>query len=346
MTGPLQSEVRYLGNTQYLPVIKLCEAYGLSWEWDEVARVATIKGGRGKISLLAGSDKILINGHEENLGNQAVLYKSALYVPASFVKYKLGKIMAVKGAEREEAGVTGAEPQQRYAIRAIVIDPGHGGNDPGAISRRYRLKEKDLNLYVARRLRDLLDKRGIRVTLTRDKDTFISLEKRAEMANNGNADLFVSIHSNASRSRWLSGFECYYLSEATDDNARAIAARENASLKYEKGSIAERSDSLETTLWDMELTEDRIVSRELAESLCDSVRDNLSARVGGVKSAKFYVLKFARTPAVLVETGYMSNRQEEDKLHDSAYLDRMAEALSDGILAYKREYERTDGFTN
>jgi N-acetylmuramoyl-L-alanine amidase len=166
------------------------------------------------------------------------------------------------------------------------------------------------------------------------------------MANKSGADLFVSIHVNASRSKAMNGFECYYLSDATDDNARALEAAENAALKLDEGTVAERSPGLDKTLWDMALTENRLESAELASAICDSVEDSLAIRNRGVRSARFYVLKETRVPGVLVEMGYLSNKYEGLKFKDNEFLDRIIKAVARGIIEYKKRYETTEGFTN
>ena len=143
----------------------------------------------------------------------------------------------------------------------------------------------------------------------------------------------------------MRGFECYYLSNATDDNARAVEARENSSLKMDEAATVEHSRLLDKTLWDMTLTENRIESSELAGSICSSIDEGLDMGSRGVRTARFYVLKHTNIPAVLVESGYISNKYEELKLKDPKFLDRIAESVAQGILKFKREYERTQGFT-
>jgi len=194
-------------------------------------------------------------------------------------------------------------------------------------------------------VRRILEDNGIKVVMTRDSDVFIPLPNRSRIANSSGADLFISIHANASRSRSLNGFECYYLSEATDDNARALEAFENATLKTDEGTVLQHSSSLDKTLWDMTLTENRRESAQLASSICKSVDNSLITRNRGIRTARFYVLKHTRIPAVLVETGYISNKFEELKFKDESYADRMADVVAKGILAYRDEYERTEGFT-
>ncbi|MBN1526289.1 MAG: N-acetylmuramoyl-L-alanine amidase [Candidatus Omnitrophica bacterium] len=345
----LQKDVRVFEGTQYIPLIPLCDAYGLRWDWDPFMNTAAIER-KGKIVLRAGSDVILVNGVEKRLDRPVLVTGSVVYVPLSLVRNGLNAIVetapryASQGQTYAPAQV--AAPSGKYTIETIVLDAGHGGKDPGAISRRFRIKEKDQALYVARQLKKALEARGIRVIMTRSDDTFISLPGRVDIANRSDADLFVSIHLNSSRSRSLTGFECYYLSEATDDNSRALEAFENASLKLEEGTaVGENSKGLGTTLWDMKLTENRHESMELASHICRAVDRSFLTRNRGTKTARFYVLKGTRMPSVLVEVGYLSNRLEELKLKDQKYLDKAVDALVRGIEAYKSEYERTEGFT-
>lgn len=339
----LNKDVRVFNDTQYVPLIKLCEAYGLDWKWDSFMRTAVLTK-NGRIILRAGSDRIIINDKEKRLSSPVVFTNGAVYVPTSFVRSGLGLIFEARPSEKI-VKIPSARPVGRYTIRTIVIDAGHGGKDAGAIGRRLKLKERDLTLTMAKRLKDVLEDNGIRVVMTRNSDVFISLQERARIANSSGADLFVSVHVNASRSRSLSGFECYYLSEATDDNARALEAFENATLNTSEGTVLEHSSILDKTLWDMKLTENRRESAELANYICRAVENSLAARNRGTKTARFYVLKYTRIPSVLVEAGYISNKYEELKFRDRNYVDRMADTVAKGILSYKNEYERTEGFT-
>ena len=238
-----------------------------------------------------------------------------------------------------------AEEPRKSAIRTIVLDAGHGGKDMGAKGRRYMFLEKDKALTVAKNVRDILEKSGLTVIMTRDDDVFIPLPRRAEIANKTGADLFVSVHINSSRSRFLRGFECYYLSDAADDNARALEAVENSSLKLGDQADVEHSAGLDKTLWDMTLTENRIESAELARDITASVTGNVPINNRGVKTAKFYVLKHTSMPSVLVEVCYLSNSSDETKLKNSQFQNGMADAIAGGILKYSSDFKRTEGFT-
>ena len=337
----LTRDMASFGGVEYVPLARLCDAYGFECKWDSFIKTATIQKASGRIVLRAGSDSILVNGEEKRLEKPVVFNAGAVFVPVSFAKNNLAPLIGVAPAERPAEAVA----PKLYTIRTVVIDAGHGGKDVGATGKKYRLREKDMALELARKLRALLEKAGIRVIMTRERDNFVPLPGRTEIANKAGADLFVSVHINASRTRSLRGFECYYLSNATDDSARALEALENASLKTGEGAAIEHSARLDKTLWDMALTEGRLESGELASYICDSVENSLAIGNRGTKSARFYVLKYARMPSVLVEAGYLSNRYEEKMLKEPQFLDRMAEAIAKGMLRYREEYERTEGFT-
>jgi N-acetylmuramoyl-L-alanine amidase len=341
----LNTDIRVYENVQYVPLVRLCETYGLEWKWDSIIRTAVITK-NGRIILRPGSDRILVNGEEKKLGSPVVLNNGAVFVPVTFVKNDLGLIVSIRPpGEKVFEKVPEMRAPGKYSIKTIVIDAGHGGKDPGAIGRRLGIRERDLALSIAKKLKRTLEDNGIRVIMTRDTDEFISLPERVRIANSSGADLFVSVHINASRSRSMNGFECYYLSEATNDNARALEAFENATLQTGEGTVVEHSSSLDKTLWDMKLTENRRESAQLAGDICSAVDNSLVTRNRGVKTARFYVVKFTRIPSVLVEVGYLSNKFDELKLKDGGYADRIADVIAKGILAYKSKYERTEGFT-
>jgi len=339
----LNKEARVVNDVSYLPLSKLCDVYGIDCKWDSFMRTAVLVK-NGRIILRAGSDRILVNDSEKKLSNPVVFSNSAVYVPESFVRNTLVLIMSARPAEKVPARAE-RKPSGKYSIRTIVLDAGHGGRDAGAVGRRLKLRERDLTLSMAKKIKSILEDNGIKVIMTRSDNTFIPLQERSRIANSSGADLFVSIHVNASRSRSLNGFECYYLSEATDDNARALEAFENATLKTDEGTVLQHSSTLDKTLWDMTLTENRRESAALAGSICKSIENSLITRNRGIKTARFYVLKYTRIPSVLVEAGYISNKFEELKFRDDSYADRMADVVARGILSYRDEYERTEGFT-
>jgi N-acetylmuramoyl-L-alanine amidase len=333
-----------LDRATYIPLVLVCESHGLNWEWDAIGKVVVLKKNGLEVRLKVGSYRMYIDGKIKRLNKPPRLHKGIVVVPVSFAEKTVGEIFKEKKVSLDIDSIRRVLPsQRRYSVKTIVIDPGHGGKDPGAIA--HGLKEKDIVLDIAKQLKGELEKAGLRVLLTRDKDIFIPLGKRAAIANNRGADFFISVHANAFRSRRAQGFEAYYLSEATDDNARAMAAAENAALQHEDICFIGHNKNLDATVWDLTLTENRRQSRELAESICGNVSSNLPTKTRGVKSARFYVLKGARMPAVLLEVGFISNWRDAENLKSSSYREKLAEALTDGVISYKQEYELTDGFT-
>jgi len=214
----------------------------------------------------------------------------------------------------------------------IVIDPGHGGRDPGARGQR-GTEEKDITLKVALKLRDLLRRQpGIRVLMTRERDQFVELEDRAKFANGQEADLFVSIHVNSHPQRSVKGIEIYHFGEAKDQRALEVAARENGT------PLSSTGVGWEYLVADL-LTAKKIeASLELAWTAKEAMVTNLNGHYAlvdhGVKTAPFYVLRFTSMPSILAEIAYISNSAEEDLLRTSHFSTRVAEALMDGINTF------------
>jgi len=337
--APLYNRTFVFNSVRYVPLIGFCNYYGLDWDWDFVSQKITVKKGKDALVLRPDSRLALINNKPVTLKYPIEYKDGAAYLSAKTALFISEDIFGIK-----ERGVL---PAPVHKINTVVIDPGHGGKDPGAVSR-YGTREKDIVLDISKRLKKDLEKKGLKVYLTRDRDVFIPLQERPVYANKINADLFISVHANAAkRSRYVKGFEVYYLSEATDDNSRALAAAENASLKFEKSRKDQdkAESSKNPTLWDLKFTEQRRVSKELAHYICNITSDNLGMKKRGVKGARFVVLKGTTMPAVLVEVGFLTNAGEESKLKKSYFREKIATAITDSVLAYKREYEQTDGFS-
>lgn len=217
-------------------------------------------------------------------------------------------------------------------VNKIVIDPGHGGKDPGAIGKG-GLKEKDITLKLSKMLREKLSsKLGSKIIMTRDTDVFIPLEERTAIANKHDADLFVSIHINASPKRTTSGIETYILNISNDEEAKRVAARENATSKR---SVSD----LEFILNDLIKTAKTNDSIRLANSVHDRLVSKLKEKFGdirsnGVKGAPFYVLVGTKMPSILVEVSFISNPAEEKRLQDEKYLHEVIEGITTGLLSY------------
>ena len=217
-------------------------------------------------------------------------------------------------------------------VSRIVIDAGHGGGDPGA--HAHGLREADIVLDIARRVaRGLESQPGVEVVMTRTDDTFVPLRARTALANEVAADLFLSIHANASRNANAHGVETYFLDFALDPEAERIAARENLAAG---GKMKDLQGLLETIAANSKLQESRDFAGTIQRALVKALREvNAEVRDLGVKQAPFFVLIGARMPSVLAEVSFLTNSREADLLATDAYRDRIADALVTGVLHYR-----------
>jgi len=222
-------------------------------------------------------------------------------------------------------------------VGRIVIDAGHGGRDPGAQGPGYT--EADLTLDIALRLERLLAKEpGVEVVLTRRTDEYVALQERTVIANREGADLFLSIHANASRNRSARGVESYLLNFASTPDAAAVAARENASSTL---TMSHLNDLVKQIALNSKLDESRDLARHIQTAMVRKLRpSNQQIKDLGVKQAPFVVLVGASMPSVLVEVSFLSHKQEGRLLGTGAYRQRIAEALLDGIRRYLRTLKR------
>jgi N-acetylmuramoyl-L-alanine amidase len=226
----------------------------------------------------------------------------------------------------------------------IVLDPGHGGVEHGAVGPT-GLREKDVTLTLARRLKRELERgnRSISVVLTRDEDRLVGLEERTAIANHNKADLFLSIHLNASPRARATGAETYYLStDATDDEARILAALENRSGSQDASRPDQRVEqgSLDLVLWDLAQNQYLAESSALAESIQRQLNQLTGTRSRGVRQAPFRVLMGATMPAVLVEVGFISNADEEELFRTSSYRARVVSAMAAAVEEFLLDLER------
>lgn len=253
------------------------------------------------------------------------------------VKYFAATLLAVIAVS---APVFGLEPPQETPPGAapcvVVIDPGHGGEDTGAVGPS-GVAEKDITLGVAEKLSAALrEKADCSVILTRQNDVFIPLEERTAIANRSSADIFLSIHVNAALSKSVDGVETFFLSfDSTDEDARRLAAFENSFSA--PGHV--RSDvggDLMEILMDMANTESHHESAALAEAVQASLLKGVKREDRGVKQAPFTVLVGATMPAVLVEVGFISNPREERRLASDKGQLKVADSLTDGVIGFKK----------
>ncbi len=228
--------------------------------------------------------------------------------------------------------------QLGLGVTRIVIDPGHGGHDPGA--RGNGIAEADLVLDVAKRLEELLTKdQNVEVVLTRRSNTYVSLEDRTALANKSEADLFLSIHANASKVASARGIETYFLNFASTPDAEAVAARENAGSSK---SMRHLPDIVQAIAMNNKLDESRDLATIVQSTLYEQLRrTNKAVRNLGVKQAPFMVLVGATMPSVLAEISFMSNSAEAALLKTDRYRQQIAEALMRGILRYQNSLKKS-----
>jgi N-acetylmuramoyl-L-alanine amidase len=234
--------------------------------------------------------------------------------------------------EANSSGKFSLARQLGLGVSRIVIDPGHGGQDPGALGPR--LSEAEVVLDVALRLEKLLLAHGdFEVVMTRRTDVFVPLEERTAIANREDADLFLSIHANASRNAQARGVETYYLNFASNPEAEAVAARENSASAR---SMHNLPDILKAIALNNKLDESREFAEMVQQSLIRRLRGhNKELRNLGVKQAPFVVLIGAGMPSVLAEISFVTNRAEAQLLLTSAYRQSIAQALFDSIVEYQ-----------
>ena len=228
--------------------------------------------------------------------------------------------------------------QLGLGARRIVIDPGHGGHDPGTIGRK-GLQEKDLVLDVSLRLARLVrTELGAEVVMTRSSDVYVPLEERTAVANTKRADLFLSIHANGVRSAKAQGIETYFLNFARSEHAEAVAARENA---ISEGTLKDLQGLVKAITLNNKIDESRDFATSVHEAMIKGVRRKHKVQDRGVHTAPFYVLIGADMPAVLAEIAFVSNPETERRLKTASYRDLLARSLFGGVKSYLQALSRT-----
>jgi N-acetylmuramoyl-L-alanine amidase len=322
-----------INGTTYFSLASFCNLRNIDLAYDTFTRTVVLTKGAHKINLMVGDTLVLVDGLSQHLKYPVDIYQGTVVVPYKFKE----QILDVLFKEPVPSARTTQAVLPLSKIKKVVIDPGHGGNDPGTIGKT-GLREKDVNLDIAKRLSSLLRLEGIETVMTRTTDKFIPLEQRVQIANNSHADLFISVHSNSNRLRSLNGFEIYYISEGIDDFQRALSSAEGSVLNLDTAYFYHPSKDLKAIVWDMIYNYNRAESIELSRSIRRSLDANLPARVLRIKGANYYVLKGVQIPAALIEIGFLSNHKEERLLKNSYYRQNIADAIARGIKDYAKEY--------
>ncbi len=306
------------GTAGFVRLDEFCKKHNLDYSFDTIDDIVRIYSSDMETRLLLNSPVGYFNGSVFYMQGQPFYMEGKILVPAD-----IEKAMFARAAWAVRLP---------FVIKTVVLDAGHGGHDPGATSP-WGTREKDINLRIVKLLETELTKRGYRVILTRGSDKYLTLEERVDVAWRYKADLFVSIHANSGRSRALSGTEIYFLSSFKLDSAgRALSLARSGS--YWPGDA---DYNVKAILWDLTLTKNYFLSVEAAQVFYHTFRD-LSFKVKPPKSANLHVLRNAYTPALLVETGYLTNRAEEGLLRKPRYQQQVAEVVAEAVVALNRRH--------
>ena len=303
---------------------EICAQNDIQWTWDQVAQVITLsrKGVRAK--MLVGSELVLVEDTRILLSAPVKAKRSAIIVPPDF-RAKIVDLLQQRAAQ-----------QRGYALfnaRKIIIDAGHGGKDPGTIGYN-GLQEKGVVLDISRRVADLLKERGFKVKMTRETDEFLSLEERTAFTSRENADLFVSIHANASPSRSVYGLETYSSMDLGFIDRIATQRKQNESMIFNNLEMKRGDPELENIVSDLLYTNKQYESARLADRMAKKVAKDAKTKNRGAKEARFFVLRNTLIPAILVEVGFLSNSKEEKLFESSDYRQLLAQSLAQSITDY------------
>jgi N-acetylmuramoyl-L-alanine amidase len=361
------SETISFDREEYLSLADLAASWNAQATWSELTGNADLKLPGHVLRFSADNTFFLADGKSYNLFNPARLYQGELYVPMElFTRFLIpswgrsiiwdstGRRLSLGGISPEQIKIPEARPRsqgdEKRGIQKVVVDPGHGGKDPGAVGPT-GLREKDINLEIAFMLKAILEQDyNLIVVMTRSDDTFIPLGERTRIANQEAADIFISIHCNAAprkkvKLKTMRGSETYFLSLAKTDDARATAAMENSAIDFEQPqkNVANQND-VQFILWDMVQNEFLIESSDLAELVQESLAKKLPTVPNrGINQAGFYVLNGAYMPAILVETSFISHKEEEKLLKKPDNLKKIAQGIAAGLAGFAQKHKRELG---
>ena len=337
----------------YVSYNALIERYKLNSRYDEISgRLVLFKDNRLAIFIVSGQAAI-IDGLISRSDYSVCTVNGEVLIPLEmandlFNSFEDKKAITPKEDPKPKDEKTIPIPAtENGRINFIVIDPGHGGKDPGAVSKT-NVREKDLTLSISKILEAELKKHleDVEVVLTRKDDTYIEFEKRTNTANSrlrkNRNGIFVSIHINASLSDKISGLETYYLSQnPSNDEARSTAALENDVVKFEstkKKGTYQDIDYIEARMMTTQIQKESVLLAELIQkSLTKGLKD---FKDRGVKKANFVVLRGALMPAVLVEVGYITNPSDLSKIIKKDNQESAAKAISNGIIEFINNYNK------
>jgi N-acetylmuramoyl-L-alanine amidase len=354
----------------YVPFDVVVEQFDLDFSFDAATGMVTL-GKEGKQArLVPGTNEMYVQSDIIHLSSPVRIDDGMVLIPVEGVdviirrvfgkpvrwSYADGRFAVGPDAVSSQSVPIGTKQKRRtsetggeFDIQAIIIDPGHGGKDPGGVGRN-GIKEKDIVLDVSLALYEELRRkfRDKKILITRETDVFLSLEERGRFANTIGPDenaLFISVHANASFDMDTQGFETYYLSlSPIDEEARKVASMENSVLTFEYDNYDDYLVEIINRIVDIEY-------RRESMRLASYIQKQLKTVIGkesvdrGVKSAFFYVLKSSKMPGALVEIGFVTNGEESMKMLQGEYQKKIARGITEGISDFISEFKRTEGFT-
>jgi N-acetylmuramoyl-L-alanine amidase len=337
----------------YIPVSEITQTCGLISTCDSLTGKARLqsadKGDITVVVIASGMEIALVDNEPIRLPGRILLSNGGMKAPVLLLKVIQERIAAKREAARPRE-VQPPPPAKKKELKKVVIDPGHGGNFPGA--KAWGQTEADINLAIALKLKSFLESAQIKVLMTRQIDAHLAedlsedLDARVNLANREQPDLFVSIHVNASKDKSATGFEVFLAPVDEDIDRRVAKAVRESSISQEEFHI---SGTLPTQfLFDFQrlfLEEYYRQSKELARDIVAAMASNLPEPNRDVKEEGFRVIKWTRCPAVLVEVGFITNRETAQRLSRSVYRATVAEAIAQGILNFKKTFDQTEGFT-
>ena len=347
----------------FINVIDAAKFFNLNYIWEPFTNTIEITDNNINLKMRLNSDFILVNNKIQISKNKLILNNGAIYLPIEFLIYLKNNIISISGnnvyykknalyksddiaeaiLKSGKIKLPEIQTQQRlknYQIKTIIIVPGHGGGDIGAVGYSKKTFEKDITLAVSLKLKNILEKilPNVKILLTRTTDELLYLEERSQFANKNRGDLFVSIHCNAGPLN-VRGFETFYFSLTEDDETeRTVRLLEN-NEKYQYRKDKKNINVLDFITTDLAQINHINESIELANLVQARLSEQIQSANRGARKARFFVLKDTFMPAVLIELGFLTNELEEKLLTNDAYQNKLAEAIANAISDFKKKME-------
>jgi N-acetylmuramoyl-L-alanine amidase len=302
----------------------LCQKYAMECNWDGISQTVSMSYKGTRIQALVGSNLVVVGNSRLPLSGPLRRRKEIVMVPPDFERVVIGPATSP---------LAGAPPGLPKRLGKVVIDAGHGGKDPGATGYG-GAKEKDINLDIAARVRDGLAKAGVNVVMTRDKDEFISLARRTEIASRPDIELFVSIHANANRGRGAHGIEVYYTGALNAGDRSDDQRQDNERKLCGQFKMKAASKDVQRIVLNLLYNYKLSAAPGIADRIARHLANEMGGSFRGSKPQRYFVLRNTLIPAVLIEVGFISNPREGRRLNDPAYRQEVADAVTQSVMEY------------